>query len=337
MNYSCCDPRRRDVLQGSAFNGIDFLEVLDHDAPSDGERQRTLFVHFINPLVTPIGPTNVRIEGGDRIRDIGVINATVGAGNEAHVLTVDVDKPGDFSTYTLRIVQDQKHNDPPKGFDELFSAVEFSFKVECVSDFDCQPARSCPPDVTTTPEIDYLAKDYATFRRLMLDRMAALVPEWKERNAADLVIALVELLAYVGDKLSYEQDAIATEAYLGSARRRVSVRRHARLVDYFMHDGGNARVYVATPVFDPSRVLCCNPYRTCTTTGPGMPCRLTCPESSIAGLPSGYIVPLGSDEPPQAGRNVLAEEFLCEHPHLRGQSRSWGCLRLEQGVLLCLV
>ena len=43
-------------------------------------------------------------------------------------------------------------------------------------------------------------------------------------------------------------------------------------------------------------------------------------ESSIAGLPSGYIVPLGSDEPPQAGRNVLAEEFLCEHPHLRGRA-----------------
>jgi hypothetical protein len=55
---------------------------------------------------------------------------------------------------------------------------------------------------------------------------------------------LVELLAYVGDYLSYEQDAIATEAYLGAAQRRVSVRRHARLVDYFMHDGCNARVWV---------------------------------------------------------------------------------------------
>src|SRR2546427_6685807 len=46
-----------------------------------------------------------------------------------------------------------------------------------------------------------------------------------------------ELLAYVGDYLSYQQDAVATEAYLGTARRRVSVRRHARLVDYLVHDG----------------------------------------------------------------------------------------------------
>src|SRR6185369_18064712 len=39
-----------------------------------------------------------------------------------------------------------------------------------------------------------------------------------------------------------------TEAYLGSARRRVSVRRHARLVDYPMHDGCNARAWVQVQV-----------------------------------------------------------------------------------------
>ena len=94
------------------------------------------------------------------------------------------------------------------------------------------------------PEIDYLAKDYASFRRLMLDRMAVLMPHWRERNPADLGVALVETLAYVGDHLSYQQDAVATEAYLGTARRRVSVRRHARLVDYPMHDGCNARAWV---------------------------------------------------------------------------------------------
>jgi hypothetical protein len=57
-------------------------------------------------------------------------------------------------------------------------------------------------------------------------------------------VTLVELLAYVGDQLSYQQDAIATEAYLNSARKRVSLQRHARLVDYFVHNGTNARVWV---------------------------------------------------------------------------------------------
>ena len=82
----------------------------------------------------------------------------------------------------------------------------------------------------------------------MLDRLSVLLPQWNERNPADVGVALVELLAYVGDQLSYQQDAVATEAYLGTARRRISVRRHARLVDYFMHNGANARVWVQVQV-----------------------------------------------------------------------------------------
>jgi hypothetical protein len=82
----------------------------------------------------------------------------------------------------------------------------------------------------------------------MLDRMALLLPGWKERNPADIGIALVELLAYAGDHLSYRQDAIASEAYLGTSRKRVSVRRHARLVDYFLHDGCNARAWLHVQV-----------------------------------------------------------------------------------------
>ena len=39
-----------------------------------------------------------------------------------------------------------------------------------------------------------------------------------------------------GGQPVYRQDAIANEAYLGTARQRVSVRRHARLVDYALHE-----------------------------------------------------------------------------------------------------
>src|SRR6185295_7196447 len=50
---------------------------------------------------------------------------------------------------------------------------------------------------------------------------------------------------YVGDYLSYYQDAVATEAYLETARQRISVRRHAQLVDYHLHEGCNARAWLA--------------------------------------------------------------------------------------------
>jgi len=45
-------------------------------------------------------------------------------------------------------------------------------------------------------DINYLAKDYASFRQLMLDRIALLSPQWTERNAADLGVALVEAVAF---------------------------------------------------------------------------------------------------------------------------------------------
>ena len=81
------------------------------------------------------------------------------------------------------------------------------------------------------------------------------MPAWTERHVPDIGITLVELLAYVGDHLSYYQDAVATEAYLGTARQRISVRRHARLVDYPMHEGCNARAWLRLEVSEPLLVL----------------------------------------------------------------------------------
>jgi hypothetical protein len=96
--------------------------------------------------------------------------------------------------------------------------------------------------------IDYLAKDYVSFRRLMLDRLAATAPYAISGHPADLGTVLIEAVATAADQLSYYQDAVATEAYLGTARLRTSVRRHARLLDYVMHDGCNARTWVAIEV-----------------------------------------------------------------------------------------
>lgn len=255
MNYSCCDDfRRTAVLHHPDLNGIDFLEVVDNLTDPDDIRQTVLKVHFLKELVPgSLQLKNVIIEGGERIKNIQVTNILVSAADLPlasppdeelnKVLLVKVKEAGDFSTYTLRLVREKDDKNPPPGFDPVLSSVEFSFKVLCPSDFDCKPQNNCEKEIEETPEINYLAKDYASFRQVMLDRMTLLAPQWTERHPADMGIMLVELLAYAGDYLSYQQDAIATEAYLGTARKRISVRRHARLVDYFMHDGSNSRTW----------------------------------------------------------------------------------------------
>lgn len=251
MIYLCCDDERRRtaVRNHPTINGIDFLEVSDDPADPLEQRQRTLIVHFLKDLMHgSVKAENIRIDGGERIREIAVNTVAEGSLTSPPlgptVLVVDVSERGDFSTYTLRLVADPHSDEPPDGFDPILSAVDFSFKANCPANIDCRPQRVCPPQSHTEPEISYLAKDYASFRQLMLDRLALLMPQWKERSPADLGIALVELLSYVGDYLSYQQDAVGTESYLGTARRRTSVRRHVRLVDYPMHDGRNARVWV---------------------------------------------------------------------------------------------
>ena len=252
MNYFCCDEERRTlVINHPALNGIDYLEVVDNPADANAIRQTVLQVYLLKEVMPgAITAENIRIEGGERIRNIEVLWVLVGPadmlsspvsppGSGSKVLTVKVKEAGDFSVYQLSLVNLDTEN-----FDPVLSAVDFSFKVLCDNDFDCSPQCTCTEPLVKEPDINYLAKDYSSFKQLMLDRMALLLPQWQERNAADPGIMLIELLAYVGDYLSYRQDAIATEAYLGTARKRVSVRRHARLVDYHMHDGSNARTWV---------------------------------------------------------------------------------------------
>ncbi|HSL69235.1 MAG TPA: hypothetical protein VK864_03295, partial [Longimicrobiales bacterium] len=244
MIYRCCNDRRREIIERlGTINGIAALEVVDQEATIPADRQRFLRVSFILPpagALLSVTPANVRILGGEWERDLQVLSTPI----HANVLVVEVDRPGDFSPYRLRLVDTADPTKPLAGLDPLLSEIEFSFKVECRQDFDCAQRISCPPAITTEPELDYLARDYDSFRRIILDRLSLLSPSWTERHEADLGMVLAELLAYVGDRLSYRQDAIATEAYLHTALRRTSIRRHARLVDYRMHDGASARVWV---------------------------------------------------------------------------------------------
>ncbi len=240
---SCQDERRRHAVRAATLNGLDYLEVSDD--------QRRLTVYFLGKAPEGLVKDNVRIKGGRRIRNIQVVDLQIMRQQDPardDCMEVVVDQPGDFSTYSLCLVDLDEAGRPTDrlhpAFDPRYACLEFSFKAGCPSDLDCRPELICPPEERIEPEINYLAKDYASFRQLILDRLSLIMPDWQERHVPDLGIALVEILAYAGDHLSYYQDAVATEAYLETARRRVSVRRHVRLVDYAMHEGCNARAWL---------------------------------------------------------------------------------------------
>ncbi|MBZ5621701.1 MAG: hypothetical protein LAQ69_23685 [Acidobacteriia bacterium] len=249
QNLSCRNEQaRRALLINSSFNGIDFVEV-------DPANHRVVRIFFIKPVgpfnpLNPLDPNDqyglstnlspITIEGGTRIVGIRPVNCARLADGS---LTLVVDQAGDFSTYTLVI-------DIP-GLDRLLKQIDFSFMASCPSDFDCRQTTVCPPPQLPPLLLDYEAKDYASFLRLMLDLLPQLNPNAVERNPSDLNIALIELLAYTGDRLSYFQDAVVNEAYLSTVRHRISARRLAKLIDYKMHDGRNAWSFVHVGVSAP--------------------------------------------------------------------------------------
>ena len=166
--YRCKNQARLRLLQGNtALNGIDYLEV-------SGD-QLNLQVHFVHALTDPslLRRENVAILGGVRVRAGQVLNLgpelepqiqegdlkVVSVSAAGDVLSVTVNTPGDFSTYTLRLVISGTNLQAPPGFDPQLSELDFTFKVDCPSDFDCAPEDECPPEPRVDPEIDYLAKD----------------------------------------------------------------------------------------------------------------------------------------------------------------------------------
>src|SRR3984957_8180 len=211
------------LLQSASLNGIDFVDV-----PTSG--QPVLLVHFLNAVALPGTVTNPQITGGETIATVGV-NPIDDATDWSFdpegrpILQLTAQAVGDFSLYTLSLTS-------PK-LDQYYSATVFSFRPNCNTNLDCDaPAPPCPPLTGNPPPIEYLAKDFLSFRQALLDFSALRYPEWQERAEADFGMMFLEALSGMADDLSYTQDRGAAEATLQTATQRRSIVRQARLVDY---------------------------------------------------------------------------------------------------------
>jgi hypothetical protein len=236
---------RRDAVRDAwpRWNGLDDVQV--------SQDQRTLTLHFLGKAPPSLKAANVVIRGEAGSRPVRTVAVRVCREEDQELddcLLVQVDQPGDWGDYQLCLVNLDERGRPSQtplsGFDARLSCLPLNFKVNCPTGQDCGSGGTCSPTPTVEPDLNYLARDYASLRQLLLDRLAAAVPDWKERHVPDLGVTLVELMAFVGDRFSAAQDAVATEAYLDTARLRTSLRRHVRLLDYQLHEGCNARTFV---------------------------------------------------------------------------------------------
>jgi hypothetical protein len=132
-------------------------------------------------------------------------------------------------------------------FDPLFAEINFKFRPGCFNT-NCAPEWEIAPPPMVEPPIDYLAKDYESFRLTMIAAMMERVPGWQATSEADLDVTLLELFSAAADELSDFQDRVMNEAFIASCRKRVSLARHSRLMDYHIHQGNQASTRLALEV-----------------------------------------------------------------------------------------
>lgn len=99
------------------------------------------------------------------------------------------------------------------------------------------------------PTISYRVGDYHRFKDSMLARLSSSeLPELQglsTRDDSDFSIALIDAWATVSEVLCFYQEYYANEGLLRTAKERLSVLEHARLIGYRLHPGVAASTHVA--------------------------------------------------------------------------------------------
>lgn len=253
--------RARD-LETTGHNGIERV-LVTLNTTSDrayaslavefyNDRSLSAILDKVNNQGVP--PTDIfRIRGGSRIiagnyaGQVQVEEAAPGTGD--HILQLKVQPIGDYSTYTLKVVfmdvvLDENNNPVLENkIDPLFASIDFKFRPGCFNT-NCAPISKYEAP-SQEPVIDYLAKDFDSFKHVLINAMLERVPNWQPTSEADLDQVLIDLIAADADELSDYQDRVMNEAYFGRVRKRVSLARHARLMDYHIHQGNQANTWIA--------------------------------------------------------------------------------------------
>jgi len=99
--------------------------------------------------------------------------------------------------------------------------------------------------------LDYMARDYDSLLDAMRKQIPEKIPEWTDyQSEADFGNALLELFAHMGDIISYYQDRIANESFLGTAIERRSIIQHLKLIGYSLSTAApsSAELVISLPV-----------------------------------------------------------------------------------------
>ncbi|WP_353474581.1 putative baseplate assembly protein [Salipiger sp. H15] len=105
------------------------------------------------------------------------------------------------------------------------------------------------------PAIAFRVGDHARFKASMLTGLASAahpaLARLRTREDDDFSIALIDAWAACCDVLTFYQERLANESYIGTATERLSVTELARLIGYRLHPGASAETELVLLMEDP--------------------------------------------------------------------------------------
>jgi len=240
--------RAREVSKHATLNGIKQLFIKSLD-PTSVPSHAVCDVEFLNSKQL----TKIQNDITNNVLQLNDIFVITGGGRNNKVqvkkiiskptsqsLRLRIEPIGDYATYTLSVTYNNT-------IDPVFANIEFKFRPGCFN-MNCAPEWDFSPAPEFEPVIDYMAKDFESFKHVLINAMTKRVPDWSPTSEADLDQVFIDLIAADADELSDYQDRVMNEAFLNSARKRVSLARHARLMDYHIHPGNQASSWLAVKV-----------------------------------------------------------------------------------------
>ena len=241
-------PGRKELLCAqaipAALTGLDFMWV----NPANHRELAVFFVIEPDALVRPVNTAleefTATITGLEDGREIAVdaqswvarVDAT---GATRLTLTLLAKEDGGFQFYRLHVTDTPDDGGDPR-IDGFCDTLEFSFKQGCPSPFDCKPTHDCPSEERVDYPVDYLARDFESFRNALSAFAADKYPDWEINTAADFGAMVAEMFAALGDEFALLQDGFLAEGTLDTLRERRSFSQLSRLLDYRPDPGATA-------------------------------------------------------------------------------------------------
>ncbi|MGH6612687.1 hypothetical protein [Sphingomonas sp.] len=232
-------PGRRELLCHQAvlaLTGLDFLWV----NPANHRELAVFFViepgALVRPVNTALTEFTATITGLEDGRVIAIdsyswVSRVDATGAARLTLTLLAHEDGGFQTYRLDAI-DTPADAGPSRIDPFSASLDFSFKQSCPSPFDCKPCCGCPPKTLDDYPVDYLARDFESYRTALSAFARDRYPDWELDTPADFGAMVAEMFAALGDEFAFVQDGIQREGYIDTLRERRSFNQLARLLDY---------------------------------------------------------------------------------------------------------